>query len=102
MIGNKIQFLKILVESAPAYKLLKEDVCKAMWKRNSKDGQSLYAVMVNDVRGNYLSEDDSLELETLLKEGIVLHVDETKLKTHPKTHFIMLYLKNRFYLYVEE
>lgn len=102
MIGNKVQFLKMLVESAPAYKLLKEDVCKAMWKRNSKDGQSLYAVMVNDVRGNYLSEDDSLELETLLKEGVVLHVDETKLKTHPKTHFIMLYLKNRFYLYVEE
>lgn len=102
MIGNKVQFLKMLVESAPAYKLLKEDVCKAMWKRNSKDGQSLYAVMVNDVRGNYLSEDDSLELETVLKEGVVLHVDETKLKTHPKTHFIMLYLKNRFYLYVEE
>lgn len=102
MIGNKIQFLKILVESAPAYKLLKEDVCKAMWKRNSKDGQSLYAVMVNDVRGNYLSEDDSLELKTLLKEGVVLHVDETKLKTHPKNHFFMLYLKNRFYLYVEE
>lgn len=102
MIGNKVQFLKMLVESAPAYKLLKEDVCKAMWKRNSKDGQSLYAVMVNDVRANYLSEDDSLKLETVLKEGIVLHVDETKLKTHPKNHFFMLYLKNRFYLNVQE
>lgn len=102
MIGNKVQFLKLLIDAAPAYKLLKEDVCKAMWKRNSKDGQHLYAVMVNDVRSNYIAVDDSLELETLLKEGVILHVDETKLKTHSKYHFFMLYLKNSFFFYVNE
>lgn len=102
MIGNKVQFLKMLVDSAPEYKLYKEDVCRSIWKRNVKDGQSLYAVMVNDVRNKYIAEDDSLSIETLLKEGLVLHVDETNLKAWPKMHFFMLYLKNRFYIGVEE
>lgn len=98
MIGNKVQFLKMLVDSAPEYKLYKEDVCRSIWKRNVKDGQSLYAVMVNDVRNKYIAEDDSLSIETLPKEGLVLHVDETNLKAWPKMHFFMLYLKNRFYI----
>ena len=98
MIGNKVQFLKMLVDSAPEYKLYKEDVCRSIWKRNVKDGQSLYAVMVNDVRNKYIAEDDSLSIETLPKEGLVLHVDETILKAWPKMHLFMLYLKNRFYI----
>ena len=86
--GNKVLLLEILAESAPEYRLLKEDVCQRIWKRDGKDGQALYNVAVSDLRKYLINDDDSLELKTLPKEGIQLLVDSEKVKRYNRLYFV--------------
>lgn len=85
---KRAEVLKVLVESAPEYKLLKEDICRRIWNRNGKDAQALYNVAMSELRNYLIAEDDSLELKTLTNEGVVLIVDSKRIHRFPLLHFI--------------
>lgn len=93
--GNKIVFVRMLVDSAPRYKLLKEDICRTIWNRTSKDGQALYNVIVSELRGMLIANDPSLELKSLPREGVQLFIDESKVKKNRRIHFLLLILFKR-------
>jgi len=80
--------LKVFVDSAPEYRLLKEDICRRIWNRDSKDAQALYNVAMSELRNYLIAEDDSLELKTLTNEGVVLIVDIKRKRKFPLLHFI--------------
>lgn len=73
--------LRMLVDAAPEYLLTKEDICRTIWQRDAKDGQALYNVAVSELRSYLIAPDDALTLTTLLKVGIQVTIDPTKL--HP-------------------
>ena len=85
---KKAEVLKVLVESAPEHKLLKEDICRRIWNRDGKDAQALYNVAMSELRSYLIAEDDSLELKTLTNEGVVLIVDIKRIHRFPLLHFI--------------
>ena len=83
---KRAEVLKMFVDSAPEYKLLKEDICRRIWNRDSKDGQALYNVAMSELRSYLIAKDDCLELKTLTNEGVVLF---TKRKhKFPLLHYI--------------
>ena len=84
--------LQMLVESAPAYKLSKEEVCLKIWNRNAKDGQALYNVVMTDMRTLFITEDPSLELKSLPREGMQLLVNESLVKRGRWIHFMRIYM----------
>lgn len=90
--GTKSALIQMLVEASPTYKLLKEDVCRTIWNRNAKDGQALYNTAMTDLRGLFISEDPSLELKSLPKEGMQLVINESQVRKKRSTHFLMIYL----------
>ena len=92
--GTKMQFLQMLIDAAPTYKLSKDDVCRKIWNRNSKDGQALYNVIMTEMRGLLITDDPSLELKSIPKEGMQLLVNGTMINKRRKMHFLLLYLKH--------
>lgn len=93
--GNKVLLLRMLADAAPEYKLLKEDICRKIWNRDSKEGQALYNVAVSDLRSYLIAEDDSLELKTLPKEGIQLLVDSKKVNRSYRLYLMYRTLGSR-------
>ena len=85
---KRAEVLKAFVDSAPKYKLLKEDICRRIWNRDGKDGQALYNVAMSELRNYLIAEDDSLELKTLTNEGVVLIVDTKKVKGNNRLYFL--------------
>ena len=85
---KRAEVLKVFVDSAPDYRLLKEDICRRIWNHNSKDAQALYNVAMSELRSYLIAEDDSLELKTLTNEGMVLIVDIKRKRKFPLLHFI--------------
>lgn len=92
--GTKMQFLQMLIDAAPTYKLSKDDVCRKIWNRNSKDGQALYNVIMTEMRGLFITDDPSLELKSIPGEGMQLLVNGTMINKRRKMHFLLLYLKH--------
>ena len=86
--GNRVALIKLLLESAPAYKLVKEDVCQKIWKRNAKEAQALYNVAISEIRTSFLAEDPSLELRSLPRKGTELIIEKSKVKKWRWAHFI--------------
>lgn len=89
---TRMALLQMLVESAPAYKLSKEEVCLKIWKRNAKDGQALYNVVMTDMRTLFITEDPSLELKSLPREGMQLLVNDSLVKRGRWLHFMWIYM----------
>ena len=89
---TRMALLQMLVESAPAYKLSKEEVCLKIWNRNAKDGQALYNVVMTDMRTLFITEDPSLELKSLPREGMQLLVNESLVKRGRWLHFMWIYM----------
>lgn len=88
IVGNRVVLIKLLLETAPAYKLVKEDVCQKIWKRNAKDGQSLYNVAISEIRTSFVAEDPALELKSAPREGTELIIDKSKVKKWRWAHFV--------------
>lgn len=88
IVGNRVVLIKLLLEAAPAYKLVKEDVCQKIWKRNVKDGQSLYNVAISEIRTSFVAEDPALELKSTPREGTELIIDGSKVKKWRWVHFV--------------
>ena len=84
---TKSALLSMLADAAPDYRLLKEDICQAIWQRNAKDGQALYHVAVSELRTYLVAPDDSLTLNTLPREGIQLVIDLERLHPHRHLHY---------------
>ena len=84
---TKSALLSMLADAAPDYRLLKEDICQAIWQRNAKDGQALYHVAVSELRTYLVAPDDSLTLNTLPREGIQLIIDPERLHPHRRLHY---------------
>ena len=84
---TKSALLSMLADAAPDYRLLKEDICQAIWQRNAKDGQALYHVAVSELRTYLVAPDDSLTLNTLPREGIQLIIDPKRLHPHRRLHY---------------
>ena len=80
--------LRMLVDAAPEYMLTKEDICRTIWQRDAKDGQALYNVAVSELRSYLIAPDDALTLTTLLKRGIQVTIDPTKLHPHRWWHYV--------------
>ncbi len=78
--SNQLALLKMLVATAPDYRLGKEEICQTLWGRDAKDGQALYNTTVSGLRKLFVADDESLELKTLSKEGIALMIDASLLK----------------------
>lgn len=93
VIGNKIMLLQMLIDSAPTYKLLKEDVCRKIWNRDSKDGQALYNVAMSELRNLFINADPSLELKSIPREGMQLLVNTSLVKKMIRWHFIGIFIK---------
>lgn len=91
----KEALLHMLVEAAPEYLLTKEDICRTIWKRDVKDGQALYHVAVNELRGYLIASDDALSLETLPKRGIQITVDRDKLRPCRLLHYMVMRVKRK-------
>ena len=85
---KRAEVLKVFVDSAPDYRLLKEDICRRIWNRDGKDAQALYNVAMSELRSYLIAEDDSLELKTLTNEGVVLIVDTKKVKGNNRLYFL--------------
>ena len=85
---KRAEVLKVFVDSAPEYRLLKDDICRRIWNRDGKDAQALYNVAMSELRSYLIAEDDSLELKTLTNEGVVLIVDIKRKRKFPLLHFI--------------
>ncbi len=92
--GTKMQLMQMLIDAAPTYKLSKDDVCRKIWNRNSKDGQALYNVVMTEMRGLFITDDPSLELKSLPREGMQLLVNGTMINKRRKMHFLLIYLKH--------
>lgn len=87
----KMALLKMLL-TAPNYKLTKEEISRTIWGRSAKDAQNLIHTAITDLRNNFITEDSSLELKTLSKEGCVqLFVDSYKLNRCRRFLFMRLY-----------
>lgn len=86
--GNRVALIKLLLEAAPVYKLVKEDVCQKIWKRNAKDGQALYNVAISEIRTSFVAEDPALELKSAPREGTELIIDKSKVKKWRWVHFV--------------
>ena len=84
---TKSALLSMLADAAPDYRLLKEDICQAIWQRNAKDGQALYHVAVSELRTYLVAPDDALTLNTLPREGIQLIIDPKRLHPHRHLHY---------------
>ena len=84
---TKSALLSMLADAAPDYRLLKEDICQAIWQRSAKDGQALYHVAVSELRTYLVAPDDSLTLNTLPREGIQLIIDPEHLHPHRRLHY---------------
>ena len=84
---TKSALLSMLADAAPDYRLLKEDICQAIWQRSAKDGQALYHVAVSELRTYLVAPDDSLTLNTLPREGIQLIIDPERLHPHRRLHY---------------
>lgn len=93
IIGNKVTLIKMLVDASPSYKLLKEDICRTLWKRDTKDGQALYNMAVSDVRGLFVSSDPSLTLKSLPKEGVQLLIDSSLVHKWRWMHFLPVLIR---------
>ena len=89
---TRMALLQMLVESAPAYKLSKDEVCLKIWNRNAKDGQALYNVVMTDMRTLFITEDPSLELKSLPREGMQLLVNDSLVKRGRWLHFLFFYM----------
>ena len=85
---KRAEVLKVFVDSAPEYRLLKENICRRIWNRDGKDAQALYNVAMSELRSYLIAEDDSLELKTLTNDGMVLIVDIKRKRKCPLLHFI--------------
>lgn len=85
--SNQLALLKMLVATAPDYRLGKEEICQTLWGRDAKDGQALYNTTVSGLRKLFVADDESLELKTLSKEGIALMIDVSLLKRRRGVHF---------------
>ena len=92
--GTKMQLMQMLIDAAPTYRLSKDDVCRKIWNRNSKDGQALYNVIMTEMRGLFITDDPSLELKSLPREGMQLLVNGTMINKRRKMHFLLLYLEH--------
>ena len=86
--GNRVHLIKLLLETAPTYKLIKEDVCRKIWNRDSKDGQALYNVAMSELRNLFINADPSLKLKSIPKEGTELIIDKSKIKKWRWAHFL--------------
>lgn len=86
--GNRVLLIKLLLETAPVYKLVKEDVCQKIWKRNAKDGQALYNVAISEIRTSFVAEDPALELKSTPREGTELIIYKSKVKKWRWVHFV--------------
>ena len=84
---TKSALLSMLADAAPDYRLLKEDICHAIWQRSAKDGQALYHVAVSELRTYLVAPDDALTLNTLPREGIQLIIDPEHLHPHRRLHY---------------
>ena len=84
---TKSALLSMLADAAPDYRLLKEDICQAIWQRSAKDGQALYHVAVSELRTYLVAPDDALTLNTLPREGIQLVIDLERLHPHRHLHY---------------
>lgn len=84
---TKSALLSMLADAAPDYRLLKEDICQAIWQRSAKDGQALYHVAVSELRTYLVAPDDALTLNTLPREGIQLIIDPERLHPHRRLHY---------------
>ena len=84
---TKSALLSMLADAAPDYRLLKEDICQAIWQRSAKDGQALYHVAVSELRTYLVAPDDALTLNTLPREGIQLVIDPERLYPHRHLHY---------------
>lgn len=84
---TKSALLSMLADAAPDYRLLKEDICHAIWQRSAKDGQALYHVAVSELRTYLVAPDDALTLNTLPREGIQLIIDPERLHPHRRLHY---------------
>ena len=84
---TKSALLSMLVDSAPDYRLQKEDICQVIWQRSAKDGQALYHVAVSELRTYLVASDDALTLNTLPREGIQLVIDSEHLHPHRRLHY---------------
>ena len=84
---TKSALLSMLADAAPDYRLLKEDICQAIWQRSAKDGQALYHVAVSELRTYLIAPDDALTLNTLPREGIQLVIDLERLYPHRHLHY---------------
>ncbi len=84
---TKSALLVMLADAAPEYRLLKEDICHAIWQRDAKDGQALYHVAVSELRTYLIAPDDALTLNTLPREGIQLIINPERLHPHRRLHY---------------
>lgn len=91
--GTKMQLMQMLIDAAPTYELLKDDVCRKIWNRNSRDGQALYNVAMTELRKLFITDDPSLELKSLPREGMQLLVNGTLINKRRCIHFLSIYLK---------
>ena len=94
---NQLSLIKMLLATAPDYRLSKEDICQTLWKRDTKDGQALYNTTVSGLRKLFIADDESIELKTLPKEGIELVVHTSLLKRARSWHYFVLFLKQAVY-----
>ena len=94
---NQLSLIKMLLATAPDYRLSKEDICQTLWKRDTKDGQALYNTTVSGLRKLFIADDESIELKTLPKEGIELVVHTSLLKRVRSWHYFVLFLKQAIY-----
>ena len=94
---NQLSLIKMLLATAPDYRLSKEDICQTLWKRDTKDGQALYNTTVSGLRKLFIADDESIELKTLPKEGIELVVHTSLLKRARSWHYFVLFLKLAMY-----
>ena len=86
--------LQMLLDAAPEYKLMKEDVCHTLWNRSAKDGQALYNVAMTHLRNLFITEDPSLELKSIPKEGMQLLINASHTHRGRWRHFAWMYIKS--------
>ena len=86
--------LQMLLDAAPEYKLMKEDVCHTLWNRSAKDGQALYNVAMTHLRNLFITEDPSLELKSIPKEGMQLLINASHIHRGRWRHFAWMYIKS--------
>lgn len=90
----KMSLLKMLIKSAPSYRLSKEDVCHDIWNLEPKDAQARYDMAMKSMRTLFIAEDVSLELKSLTGEGVQLLINHSLIKGRRRFHFLWIYLQN--------